>query len=102
MLPDQACRRHVGSWKVVLILVVMEDAPRQEIIGIFKIFFESLNPCCNGRCSPTIEEIGEELMYLSLNPCCNGRCSPTILHPCNGSIRVVLILVVMEDAPRQR
>ncbi len=61
----------------VLILVVMEDAPRLMFSHSIYSLEECLNPCCNGRCSPTYEKSMCINYRLSLNPCCNGRCSPT-------------------------
>ena len=61
---------------------------------------ESLNPCCNGRCTRTEQIVDITKAYNgSLNPCCNGRCTRTtarIVTRVRDSI--VLILVVMEDA----
>ena len=34
----------------------------------------------------------------SLNPCCNGRCTRTVMNAMNNFTVTVLILVVMEDA----
>ena len=34
----------------------------------------------------------------SLNPCCNGRCTRTLEDEVDGQDYLVLILVVMEDA----
>ena len=70
---------HVEKWpiermEVVLILVVMEDA-------LVHIFFK-LN-CMSKK---------------SLNPCCNGRCTRTIDLSQAKLVTLVLILVVMEDA----
>ena len=38
---------------MVLILVVMEDALALTNINNQRVAFESLNPCCNGRCTRT-------------------------------------------------
>ncbi len=59
----------------VLILVVMEDALWQKYHKLNVEFDESLNPCCNGRCSLTVNASVHLPRY-----------------------RLVLILVVMEDA----
>ena len=61
----------------VLILVVMEDGLRLSI-QFFRMIHISLNPCCNGRWSPTHFLQGKAITKVSLNPCCNGRWSPTL------------------------
>ena len=56
-----------------------------------------LNPCCNGRCTRTLNKEMKQEKYL--NPCCNGRCTRTLYcYYVREGNSVVLILVVMEDA----
>ena len=70
-------------------------------LHLYKMMWEGLNPCCNGRCTRTSSCAAMKCALLKcLNPCCNGRCTRT---PRNWlgyrtSKRKVLILVVMEDA----
>ena len=39
-----------------------------------------LNPCCNGRCTRTVQVNSVFLITDRLNPCCNGRCTRTRCH----------------------
>ena len=60
-----------------------------------------LNPCCNGRCTRTLNK--EMKQEKCLNPCCNGRCTRTLYcYYVREGNSVVLILVVMEDALAQK
>ena len=86
----------------VLILVVMEDALAPGILVSEIRREDSLNPCCNGRCTRTkkvrVEETKKTIVlilvvmedalaqitimnamnnFTGLNPCCNGRCTRT-------------------------
>ncbi len=49
-LSEHGCDNNYGQ---VLILVVMEDAPRLYYTAFKNALERGLNPCCNGRCSPT-------------------------------------------------
>ena len=68
-----------GLVEDVLILVLMEDALREEMINLLKNKMYCLNPCSNGRCSASVTSLSGYLL--------------------EGS---VLILVLMEDALRGR
>ena len=63
-----------------------------------------LNPCSNGRCSARRGDSQEDQrISRSLNPCSNGRCSARCGEGCIiFRIISVLILVLMEDALRDR
>ena len=87
-------------YSVVLILVVMEDGLRLK--KQMEERERSLNPCCNGRWSPTIYHHFVMMLPRRLNPCCNGRWSPTKLFSTKEKLIEVLILVVMEDGLRQK
>ena len=86
--------------KIVLILVVMEDALWVPYLVSVLLAKFRLNPCCNGRCSLRRWEYqGAWRCFKCLNPCCNGRCS--LRQQGNEKTKDfnrVLILVVMEDA----
>ncbi len=58
---------------------------------------ESLNPCCSGRWSRTVEFGSLQNGVLSLNPYCSGQWSRTYIIKLNAIVLAVLILVVMED-----
>ena len=62
--------------KCVLILVLMEDALRENKLKLETVTYFSLNPCSNGRCSASVFS-GDLLLedVNCLNPCSNGRCS---------------------------
>ncbi len=48
-------KRQINTYRSgVLILVVMEDALAHFLLKKAFIKAESLNPCCNGRCTRTI------------------------------------------------
>ena len=56
----------------------MEDALARIKFVINEVVYQSLNPCCNGRCTRTKKEMFFQRDVLdSLNPCCNGRCTRT-------------------------
>ncbi len=88
------------SWYRVLILVVMEDALAQKASCPHAPKHGGcLNPCCNGRCTRTSLNLQVLKSLRSLNPCCNGRCTRTVnVVSLENYDRIVLILVVMEDA----
>ena len=66
--------------------------------GIFR-----LNPCSNGRCSArSLNTILWTIKLWCLNPCSNGRCSAREVKISEVSGDEVLILVLMEDALRER
>ena len=87
------------SAEEVLILVVMEDGLRQHLNETDNGRL-SLNPCCNGRWSPTngiqdlLEEFGEVLILVVME---DGLRLQAVTIP---SKHAVLILVVMEDGLR--
>ena len=57
-----------------------------------------LNPCCSGRWSRTLCEIGlMPARARGLNPCCSGRWSRTDFKMPEGKELEVLILVVVDD-----
>ena len=84
----------------VLILVLMEDALVQRHTSVIVVVTISLNPCFNGRCTRTRRKHPFSFGLWSLNPCFNGRCTRTQQLPieCGDGTKVVLILVLMEDA----
>ncbi len=84
----------------VLILVVMEDAPRPLSAGRKPSWKKCLNPCCNGRCCPTSTIIlGDERDIVLILVVMED--APRLKHVFSvRSTDIVLILVVMEDAPR--
>ena len=64
----------------VLILVVMEDALRDNEINENPDVIGCLNPCCNGRCSASAMIASFNPGWdQGLNPCCNGRCSASLI-----------------------
>ena len=46
-----------GNANSVLILVVMEDALALFIPSLREKNYNCLNPCCNGRCTRTLEKL---------------------------------------------
>ncbi len=68
-------KRPFFTWRVVLILVLMEDALRDILAWNTKAKQARLNPCSNGRCSASFSEKEEKKLEGCLNPCSNGRCS---------------------------
>ena len=64
--------------KGVLILVVMEYVLWVCGIGWKYEIVNRLNPCCNGICSVSYENVNNNFSIFSLNPCCNGICSVRI------------------------
>ena len=62
----------------------------------------SLNPCCNGRGSKTLQQPARWCIQgRGLNPCCNGRGSKTnTMNAFENLNSYVLILVVMEEGQR--
>ena len=46
--------RATTSALLVLILVLMEDALREEVMNLFEKAMNCLNPCSNGRCSASL------------------------------------------------
>ena len=88
--------------RTVLILVLMEDALRGVHRKRVRRARYSLNPCSNGRCSASSDLLLETVNYHSLNPCSNGRCSARHKWQPNGRSSGVLILVLMEDALREK
>ena len=58
---------------------------------------ECLNPCFNGRYSLSIKGNTNPLSKPSLNPCFNGRYSLSNGLLAIEALRLVLILVLMED-----
>ena len=81
----------------------MEDALVPINISGKTLYRIGLNPCCNGRCTRTMQGGGLSFIplvlilvvmedalvqekrwfykrsYWSLNPCCNGRCTRTVI-----------------------
>ena len=78
---EDALRDYLNMWKsiyIVLILVLMEDALREGMVGSMLACHTCLNPCSNGRCSARTE-----------------------FRKCDFQRGYVLILVLMEDALRE-
>ena len=68
-----------GNSSCVLILVVVEDGL---VLKDFKMTAESLkslNPCCSGRWSRTLNLRQVSMGAAGLNPCCSGRWSRTLI-----------------------
>ena len=85
---------------LVLILVLMEYALREELTQLDENGVESLNPCFNGICSASSFRTQQRLHQDSLNPCFNGICSASQMVLCH-IVHIVLILVLMEYALRE-
>ena len=85
----------------VLILVVMEDGLRHGFCADL-LTKDSLNPCCNGRWSPTIGQFftPEELVLILV--VMEDGLRREILHRKKTCGKAVLILVVMEDGLRPK
>ena len=56
----------------------MEDAHRLILNLVIGEVLNCLNPCSDGRCSPTLSQQLIEINQYSLNPCSDGRCSQTL------------------------
>ena len=59
----------------------------------------SFNPCCNGKCSGSLDVLWLVDTSQRFNPCCNGKCSGS--DPADIAVAAVMkvsILVVMESA----
>ena len=88
LAPDPS--KQVGSNGYVLILVVMEDALALGQVVRPIVARDSLNPCCNGRCTRTMAKRDD---FYGLE-----RCTRTSTKKLTALLETVLILVVMEDA----
>ena len=64
-----------SSPKLVLILVLMEDTLRENVIERLIKAGASLNPCFNGRYSQRFRSFKKFNLVKGLNPCFNGRYS---------------------------
>ncbi len=81
----------------------MEDAPRPYDEYVFIVHEDGLNPCCNGRCSPTIKRPAVLQVVANVLILVVMEDAPRQEHlEAASHFRPVLILVVMEDAPRPR
>ncbi len=76
----------------------MEDALVRPIVTMYSISTKGLNPCCNGRCTRTLDRqiICKDNMVLILVVMEDALVPCFLFSFC--MIVIVLILVVMEDA----
>ncbi len=79
----------------------MEDALARNIVDDLGVTYESLNPCCNGRCTRTRSSILKKAHILKkvlILVVMEDALAPAYSVLCHTANKDVLILVVMEDA----